>query len=81
MKFQNPGLILFLNGRTDAGTDARTNRNQYAPTFSKLGPSLQDTCIHISQVFYNLGKFNNKRKSRNAPVRCINHQMTKQTKR
>ena len=33
MKFQNPSLIFFLNGRTDA----RTSRNQYAPHFFKVG--------------------------------------------
>ena len=41
MKFQNPSLKFFLNGRTDARThtrtEARTSRNQYAPHFFKVG--------------------------------------------
>ena len=40
MKFQN-FFRLFLNGRTDTGTDGwthgRTSRNQYAPRFFKVG--------------------------------------------
>ena len=41
MKFQNPGLNYFLNGRKDERTNERTNertsRNQYAPHFFKVG--------------------------------------------
>ena len=37
MKFQNPSLNFFLNGRTDTRMDARTSRNQYAPHFFKVG--------------------------------------------
>ena len=33
MKFQNPSLNFFLNGRKDE----RTSRNQYAPHFFKVG--------------------------------------------
>ena len=33
MKFQNPSLNFFMNGRTDA----QTSRNQYAPHFFKVG--------------------------------------------
>ena len=37
MKFQNPSFKIFLKGRTDAQTDARTSRKQYAPHFFKVG--------------------------------------------
>ena len=36
MKFQNPSLNLFLNGRKDGRTNERTSRNQYAPHFFKV---------------------------------------------
>ena len=37
MKFQNPSLNFFLNGRKDERTHARTSRKQYAPYFFKVG--------------------------------------------
>ena len=37
MKFQNPSLIFFLNGRKDKRTNERTRRNQYVPHFFKVG--------------------------------------------
>ena len=37
MKFQNPSLLFFLNGRTNGRTDKRTSRKQYAPHFFKVG--------------------------------------------
>ena len=37
MKFQNPSFKFFLNGRTNAHTDTRTSRKQYAPHFFKVG--------------------------------------------
>ena len=37
MKFQNPSLNFFLNGRTNAHTDTRTSRKQYAPHVFKVG--------------------------------------------
>ena len=37
MKFQNPSLNFFLNGRKDERTNGRTSRNQYAPHFFKVG--------------------------------------------
>ena len=37
MKFQNPSLIFFLNRQTDTHTHGQTSRNQYAPTFFKVG--------------------------------------------
>ena len=37
MKFQNPSLNFFLNGRKDGRTNERTSRNQYAPHFFKVG--------------------------------------------
>ena len=37
MKFQNPSLNSVLKGRKDERTDERTSRNQYAPSFFKVG--------------------------------------------
>ena len=37
MKFQNPSLNFFLNGRMNKQTDGRTSRKQYAPHFFKVG--------------------------------------------
>ena len=37
MKFQNPSLNFFLNGRKDGRTNERTSQNQYAPHFFKVG--------------------------------------------
>ena len=37
MKFQNPSLNFFLNGRKDERTNGRTSLNQYAPHFFKVG--------------------------------------------
>ena len=36
MKFQNPSLKMFLNGRKNGRTDAQAESNML-PTFSKLG--------------------------------------------
>ena len=44
MKFQNPSLNFFLNGRKDERTHVRTSRNQYAPHFFKVG------CIIITDT-------------------------------
>ena len=59
MKFQNPSLNFFLNGRKDGRTDGRTDehtsRNQYAPHFFKVGGIkskinfLDPICYHGNQ--------------------------------
>ena len=37
MKFQNPRLNLFLNGRPAGQTHGHTSRKQYVPRFFKVG--------------------------------------------
>ena len=56
MKFQNPSLIFFLNGRKDGRTNERTNertsRNQYAPHFFKVGGIIKQTTDDGKCLYY-----------------------------